>query len=148
MITAINDEAGMKRKFSMKELDAIATLDPKLQIIITEVNKIIPIYIVEGHRGEEAQNAAVAKGTSKIKWPDGKHNKMPSQAVDIAPIFDGKIDWTGKFAAQKFYYMNGVVLAVAAMLGIPLRQGCDFNMNLNVEDDGFKDLPHQELRLA
>ena len=47
--------------------------------------------IVCGHRNKEDQNKAFAEGKSKLKWPKGKHNKLPSQAVDAAPYISGNI---------------------------------------------------------
>lgn len=132
----------MKRKFTPVELDRLNSLELTLQQIVIEVNHIIAIFIIEGHRGEEAQNKYFSEGKSKVKWPEGKHNTMPSKAVDIAPLINGKIEWNN---IQQFAFMNGIVKGVAYLLGIKIRQGIDFNMNNIVTDDKFKDAPHVEL---
>ena len=38
--------------------------------------------ILCGHRGENAQNLAFMMETSQVKWPDSKHNSMPSKGID------------------------------------------------------------------
>ena len=51
-------------------------------------NAVIEHYnctILVGHRGEKAQNKAVADGKSRLIYPKSKHNKKPSKAVDVAP---------------------------------------------------------------
>jgi hypothetical protein len=46
----------------------------------------IDFKILCGHREEKEQNEAFNKGNSKLKWPQSKHNSLPSLAVDIAPF--------------------------------------------------------------
>jgi len=38
-----------------------------------------------GFRNEADQEAAFAAGTSKEHWPNGKHNRRPSDAADVEP---------------------------------------------------------------
>lgn len=38
------------------------------------------------HRNESEQDSAFARGESKLKWPHSKHNKLPSEAIDIFQI--------------------------------------------------------------
>lgn len=142
----INDMyPNMKRKFTLHELERLATLELSLQQIMIEVNHIMAIYIVCGHRNKEEQDKAVQGGFSKVPWPEGKHNKLPSRAVDSAPMIDGKIPWNEKDTVRHFAYMAGIIRAVAHSLGIKIRQGVDFNMNGNIADDKFSDMPHTEL---
>jgi peptidoglycan L-alanyl-D-glutamate endopeptidase CwlK len=132
----------MKRKFSPIELERFSTLHILLQEIVIEANRIIPIFIIEGHRGEAAQNKAFDTGKSKVKWPNGKHNTTPSKAVDIGPIVNGNIPWNNM---QQFAYMNGIIRGIAFSMGVKIRQGIDFNMNGVVTDDKFNDAVHIEL---
>ena len=122
---------------SRRELD---TAHPDLQRVFFEVVKHFDCAVLEGHRGEEAQEEAVRTGKSKIHYPDGKHNKIPSLAVDVAPW---PIDWTDK---ERFYYFAGFVLGIASQMGVSLRWGGDWDGDTDVKDQTFFDLPHFELR--
>jgi peptidoglycan L-alanyl-D-glutamate endopeptidase CwlK len=60
-------------------------LHPDLQKILIHLIKIYDFKILETYRNEEDQNKAFNEGKSKLKYPQSKHNKIPSLAVDIAP---------------------------------------------------------------
>ena len=124
-------------KVSMRRLD---TCDPKLQHLFLVVVEKYDCMIVCGHRNKEDQNKAFTEGKSKLKWPKGKHNTLPSKAVDAAPWINGAICWDDKEVRKFAKY----VLETAKTLGIKIRWGGDFNMN-GLNDDKFKDLVHFEL---
>ncbi len=126
-------------KLSLASQSKLDTCEHDLKAVFEEVIKHVDFVVIEGHRGEEAQNKAFAEGKSKLKWPKGEHNKFPSHAVDVAPY---PIDWNNK---DRFIYFAGVVMGVAAMKGVKLRWGGDFNRNGNPADESFKDLVHFEL---
>jgi peptidoglycan L-alanyl-D-glutamate endopeptidase CwlK len=71
--------------------------------VFTEVIKHFDCTILEGHRGKEAQNEAVRTGKSKVRWPNGNHNKSPALAVDVAPW---PVNWQDR---ERFYYFGGFV---------------------------------------
>lgn len=73
------------------------------------------ITVLCGYRGEKEQNDAFERGTSKLRWPHSKHNRLPSQAVDIAPY---PVDWkdTKRFESLRVY-----ALEVAARIGVSIR---------------------------
>jgi peptidoglycan L-alanyl-D-glutamate endopeptidase CwlK len=80
--------------FSATSKQRLETCDPRLQELLNEAIKHIDFVVLEGHRGEAAQNEAFRKGASKKRWPDGNHNSLPSKAVDIGPYFpEVKVDW-------------------------------------------------------
>lgn len=121
----------------------LATCDPRLQRVLAEAIKHVDFVVVEGHRGKDAQNAAFAKGLSKLRWPNGNHNALPSRAADIAPY---PIDWSEHEAAHlRFAFLMGVVHVCARQLGVKVRFGFDWNRNLDPRDETFLDLPHVEL---
>ena len=126
--------------FGRRSKKNLATCDKKLQKVFNEVIKHIDCSVLEGHRGEELQNKYFNEGKSKVKFPKGKHNANPSNAVDVVPW---PIDWDD---TDRMYYFAGFVKGIAAMLDIPLRWGGDWNDNTEVKDTGFKDLPHFELK--
>lgn len=131
-------------RFGSASLAQLATCDPRLQHILNEAIKHFDFSVLEGHRGQIAQDAAYAKGFSTVRWPHSKHNVAPSRAVDIAPY---PIDWSEKATAQqRFILLAGFILCISAQQGIAVRWGGDWNRNLDTRDEGaFRDLPHFEL---
>jgi hypothetical protein len=96
--------------------------------------------ILEGHRGKRAQNKAYKEGKSKVVYPNGKHNQIPSVAVDAVPY---PIDWEDR---ERMTYFAGFVLGVALRMNLKIRWGGDWNMNTELKDNNFDDLPHFEIR--
>jgi len=127
-------------KFGKVSMGRLDTCDPRLQHLFLVVVEKYDCVIICGHRNKEDQNKAFAEGKSKLKWPKGKHNKLPSQAVDAAPYISGNISWDAgevrKFA--KF------VLETAKALGIKIRWGGDWDGNPTTKNN-FDDLVHFEL---
>lgn len=120
----------------------LRTCDERLQRVIRAVVEDFDVRVLEGHRGEAAQNKAVADGASKLAWPKGKHNAYPSRAVDVVPH---PLDWK---KLNRFYLMAGLVMATAKSMGIKLRWGGAWDQSLT--DAGshppkFLDLPHFEI---
>lgn len=113
--------------------------DPRLQKICEEAIKIFDFKVLCGHRGEQEQNALVKEGKSKTKFPESKHNSLPSKAVDIAPF---PINWNDE---GKFKLLAGIMFGVASMQGVKLRWGGDWNCNWDCNDQTFNDLVHFEL---
>jgi len=129
--------------FSDRSLEQLSTCDERLQRIAHDAIQHVDFTVLEGHRGEEAQNIAFAKGLSKVQWPQGNHNSLPSRAMDIAPY---PIDWSEKATAlARFAFVSGVIYASARRLGIRIRFGWDWNRNLDPRDERFIDWPHVEL---
>lgn len=125
--------------FGKASQEKLATCDPRLQKVFNEVIKHFDCTVIEGHRGEAAQNKAFAEGKSKLKYPQGKHNKTPSLAADVLPY---PIDWND---TNRMRYFAGFVVGIAATMGIKLRWGGDWNQNTELKDNSFNDLPHFEL---
>ena len=126
-------------KFSKQSLERLSTAHPNLQVLFREVVEGFDCSILEGHRDQPTQDKYYNDGKSRLKWPEGKHNKVPSQAVDVAPC---PIDWDD---TARFYYFAGYVKGVADQLGIKIRFGGDWNLNTQVKDETFLDLVHFEL---
>lgn len=127
---------------SKASLLRLQTCHPSLQEILLEAIKFVDFTVVCGNRGEAEQNQAYAIGKSQLKFPDSKHNHMPSLAVDIAPFAGGQIVWNDKeLICNIAYFIKGI----AAAKGINLRLGCDWNGNWKVSDEKFLDAFHLEL---
>ena len=127
-------------RFSKRSLRRLGTCEERLQAIFKKVVKGFDCTIIEGHRGKERQNKAYDEGKSKLRYPKGNHNKVPSSAVDVAPY---PIDWKDR---DRFHFFAGYVLGVAKMMGHKVRWGGDWNMNTQVKDNNFDDLVHFEIR--
>ena len=127
-------------RFGSRSINRLKTCDQKLQELFYEVVKHFDCSILEGHRGEEGQNKAYADGKSKVKHPNGKHNKFPSVAVDVAPY---PIDWSDR---DRFHYFGGFVLGVAKEMGMNIRWGGDWNQDTETKDNKFDDLVHFEIK--
>lgn len=129
--------------FSEASKAQLDTLDGRLRRVLERAIRYYDFSVLEGHRGEDAQNRAFAKGLSQVQWPNGKHNKKPSLAVDIAPY---PIDWSEKSAAvERFAFLAGVVMACAKEEGVKIRWGGDWDVDGDTRDERFRDRPHFEL---
>ena len=126
-------------KFSRNSQEQLLTCEHDLQEIFNHVLQIHDCKIIEGFRGEEKQNAMFDVKLSKVQYPDGKHNRKPSEAIDVAPY---PIDWND---TKRFYYFAGIVKGVAASLGIKIRWGGDWDSDNDLDDQTFMDLVHFEL---
>lgn len=130
-------------RFGKASLAQLATCDERLQKLAHAAIQLVDFTVLEGHRGKEAQNAAHARGASKVKWPHGNHNQSPSRAFDFAPY---PVDWKESAPAlARFAFVAGVMHAEAKRLGIQIRFGWDWNRNLDPRDERFLDWPHVEL---
>ncbi len=133
--------------FGQTSSDRLDTCTENIQKVFYRAVKIYDMSVVWGSRGKETQNKAYSSGHSKLKWPDSKHNKLPSEAIDVIPYPSGWPDKDSKDYHKQvaaFYYMAGVVLAVADMMGVKLRWGGDWDMDDDFADQTFDDLAHFE----
>ncbi|WP_373092520.1 M15 family metallopeptidase [Zhongshania sp.] len=139
----------MKYKFgprSQKHLDAC---HPLLQKVLTRTLNfgVMDFSVIEGHRTIERQQELYAEGKSQIDGVTkrGKHNALPSRAVDIIPYpptVNGVNVWKD---SGRFHVLAGLVYAAAALEGVNIRWGGDWDGDGNNADSSFHDLPHFEL---
>jgi peptidoglycan L-alanyl-D-glutamate endopeptidase CwlK len=124
--------------FSKKSVDRLETCDHRIQMVLKRAITRYDFTVLCGHRNKEEQNDAFERGASKLRWPNSKHNKTPSLAVDVAPF---PIDWDN---LARFRELAAIIMDEADKAGIKLRWGGDFNMN-GKPDDKFVDMPHFEI---
>ena len=124
--------------FGKSSLEKLATCDEDIQRVFKEVVKYFDCTIIEGHRGRAAQHKAYMDGKSELDWPNGKHNSLPSKAVDVMPY---PIDWDD---IQRLCYFAGFVMSTALRMGVKLRWGKDWDGDTDLNDQKFKDGPHFE----
>ena len=125
--------------FSKLSLQRLATCDQRLQDVCHAAIKRIDFTVLCGFRNKQDQNDAFERGFSKVKWPNGRHNKQPSQAVDLAPF---PIDWKN---LDRFKALAMIMLDEATKLHVKITWGGDFNQN-GLPDDKFIDMPHFQTR--
>jgi peptidoglycan L-alanyl-D-glutamate endopeptidase CwlK len=115
-------------RFSHSSASRLATCHIDLQRLFTEVIKTRDCTILCGERGEEEQTKPFNEGHSTVEYPKSRHNRKPSDAVDVAPY---PIDWED---IDRFCEFAGYVLRVAEELGIKVKWGGNWTT--------FKDYPH------
>lgn len=120
--------------FGRLSLERLKTCDPRLQDVAHAAIIRVNFSVACGHRGEQEQNEAFARGFSKLVYPKSRHNTSPSQAMDLVPW---PVDWNN---IEAFKGLAKIVLEEAAKLHIPLEWGGDWAR--------FRDLPHYQLPLG
>ncbi len=132
-------------KFGSRSRTRLLTCDIKLQIICDSVILNYDFTVIWGFRGEEAQNDCFDRGTSTKRFPNSKHNKSPSIAVDIAPWHTDQphIRWDNE---REFVYLAGMIMQAAASRDYDLRWGGNWDMDQDLYDFNKPfDLGHFEL---
>ncbi|RJR27755.1 hypothetical protein C4561_01485 [candidate division WWE3 bacterium] len=149
-------------------VDKLRTCCRSLQLLVEDVSRYYNVKVLWGWRSQKWQDDAFARGTTKLKWPDSKHNFVDpetgdpcSLAVDITQVIDGKpimcvepTDWSNKVAVNRYhgelrqlYFFSGGVLICGLKQGLKLRWGGDWNSDLSLLNNKFNDLFHWELVL-
>jgi len=131
--------------FSDSSKAKLATCNPELQMKVNYVIQYFDCTIVCGYRNKEAQDKAFKNGFSKVKFPNSKHNRHPSNAVDVCPY---PIEWEN---VERMRYFIGFVKGIAKMLlkygqtDYELITGIDWDNDTILKDQRFNDFPHFEL---
>lgn len=118
-------------------------IDPRLQVLVTRLrDEVMDITLVSGYRDRELQNSLFENEASTLRYPDSKHNRKPSVAVDIQPHpyprYEPKL-WGA------LGYLAGRAWAIAQDEGFSIRWGGDWNGNGDLTDQTFDDLFHLEI---
>lgn len=133
--------------FSQESFSKLSTCHLDLQALFYEVIKTFDCTILKGFRNEEEQEAAFSSGHTQLRWPDGKHNKQPSLAIDVSPY---PVDWNN---TKRFYWFAGYVMGIAERLKDEgkithsIRWGGDWDRDYDINDNKFNDLVHFEIVL-
>jgi hypothetical protein len=127
-------------RFGTRSRNALHSCDERLKKVFNEVIKTVDCAVLEGHRDKVKQNKYYKEGKTKLQYPLGRHNELPSRACDVVPY---PIDWNDR---ERFHLFAGFVLGIAKSMGINLRWGGDWDQDWEVNDNKFDDFPHFELR--
>jgi len=116
-------------KYSDSSMDKLLSCDSDLIKLFTEVINHIDNTITDGHRDMKTQNMYynMEPQRSKVEYPNSKHNKLPSRAIDAVPY---PIDYKDRERIREF---RGIVYGIASQMNIKLRKTIEW------------DLPHFEL---
>ena len=125
-------------KFSKTSEARLSTCHRDLQAVCRELIKQFDFSVLEGHRGEKAQNAAFERGNSHVRYPNSAHNKTPSLAVDIAPY---PIDWGDLGRFREMIYRFDAVACV-----LRTRGEIQSRFEYGAFWPNFKDYPHVEIK--
>jgi peptidoglycan L-alanyl-D-glutamate endopeptidase CwlK len=105
------------------------------------------------------------QGFSKVQFPNGEHNKIPSEAVDAMPwpvVWPEKILAWLKFHIDqdpeapelkkdleellRIYHFSGMIRGIGKARKIDIRWGGDWDSDTFFSDQNFNDLAHYERR--
>lgn len=144
------------RDFDKLSNERLETCHPELKLLFRYVIRYLDCMVACGHRNEAEQNKVVATGYSQIKWPNGKHNAYPSNAVDVYPTpvkLHSKNEREKEIYKIKMAYFAGQVKAIARQLkenGLmkhDLIWGNDWDDDGDIAEHNFLDYCHFELKL-
>lgn len=133
--------------FGEESRKQLATCHPELQLLFNEVIKFYDCKVLEGYRNQADQEKAFNAGNSKLHYPNGKHNRLPSIAADVSPF---PVNWND---TKRFYWFAGFVLGIAVQLKsqgkmqFDVRYGGDWDNDKDINDQTFNDLVHFELAM-
>ena len=129
-------------RFGRNSRKQLSTADGRLQEIAHIVLKIKDHSVIKGHRNQREQHTAYLDGHSELDWPNGKHNALPSLAIDVQtyPLPD-----TNQELREEQLYLLGLYKGVAYMKGIPVRSGSDWDRDGEIADTSFDDFYHVEI---
>ena len=133
----------MSREWGERSAKVRATLSVDLKKVVDRIlAEVADISLTSGHRGKEEQNGLFRDGKSTLEYPQSKHNRYPSIAVDFQPYPRPKRD-VKLWAALA--YVAGQAIAIGKEEGIEIRWGGDWNRNGDLTDNNFDDLFHLEI---
>lgn len=125
--------------FSKQSSEILNTCDPRLIDLCNEVNKLYDFSVICGYRDKAGQDKAVEDGTTKLEYPNSKHNTNPSKAIDIVPY---PVDWKD---TNRFILLAGLMTGIGHMKGYTIRWGGAWNGLRDMKNNKFNDLPHFEI---
>ncbi len=128
--------------FGANSSHALAGADGRLRRIARKVIVIKDHSILKSHRPKAEQDDAFASGKSKLEWPHGKHNVVPSLAIDVQTY---PRPYSARDLREEQYYLLGLYVGIGAEMGIELRTGADWDDDGEVTDNGWDDLFHVEI---
>lgn len=127
---------------ALRREEKLSGVHPDLVKLVRKAAEKYNLVMLEGVRDISRQKELFEQGKSKTL--ESKHLIQKDgwcHAVDVAP---DPIDWNDReqFVALSFYLKG-----LADAMGINIRQGVDWDSDLNIKEHSFFDGPHLELKL-
>lgn len=132
---------------SRRSESSLVSVHPDLAQVLRQslLLGVLDFIVIEGHRTEDRQEMLFRQRKTQVHWPKGKHNALPSLAVDIMPVVPTGVDVWSAAALVYWYSVAHVVLATAAFCGTRVRWGGDWDGDRDLTEERFRDLGHFEL---
>ena len=119
------------------------TLRADLQWLMDRILlEVADISLIKGHRNKADQNKAYDEGHSQLRWPNGKHNSYPSNAVDFQPY---PMPERKEKLWASLAYIAGRAIEIGKRRGMKVRWGGDWDGDGDLTDQNFDDLFHLEV---
>lgn len=137
-----------------KSTELLSKAHPAWTLIIQAALLYIDIQVVESLRDKDTQNRFAAEGKSKLKYPEGRHNrtldpKFAEKSLELSDALDLVIHPFGYTTpgTKAIVYAAGIIRAEAKRLGFTVRWGGDWNSDgaMNDRRGEFYDPWHFEL---
>ena len=80
-------------KYGDRSESSISTCTDFIQRVFRKTLELFDHSALEGHRGKIKQDHYYDTHKSKLKYPNGKHNSIPSMALDAVPY---PVYWVSK----------------------------------------------------
>ena len=116
-------------KFSDRSLVKLEQCHPDIIKLFMEVVTGFDCTVVEGHRDEDRQKELFELGKTQLLWPNSKHNKKPSEGIDMVPY---PVDWEDR---ERFLFFGGYVMGKADSMKIGLRWGGGWDRDTQVRGE-------------
>jgi peptidoglycan LD-endopeptidase CwlK len=132
-------------KLGAGSLAVRAELHPKWQRVIDRLVELLTkdgrydVKLLDGWRSHAEQLAAYKSGKSQKKPGTSLHETWPSRAVDMTLY---PVRWKDEIG---FGVLAGFAFAAAALEGVRIRWGGDWDQDGDTTDETFRDLNHFEL---
>lgn len=117
----------------------LMTCHPRLVDVVETASKYLPLRVIHGRRSNELQDELYAQGKTKLRGGQSKHNKNPSDAVDVVIL---PVDWHDTL---RFYFVAGFIMGIAAEKGVRLIWGGNWKKDFDFKSNKFNDLVHFEM---
>lgn len=129
-------------KYWSKSKENFDSLHPILKDVVLFVLDHMDIEVFYGYRTQAEQNKLFGEKKSKVTYPHSKHNKSPSQAMDLQIYEDGKATWD----TEKYKQLYHLVMFYALNNELNIRWGGNWDGdNTILDDQSFDDLMHFEI---
>jgi peptidoglycan L-alanyl-D-glutamate endopeptidase CwlK len=131
------------RKWGKKSQKVYDELDPRLQRVCDRIlHEVADVSLIDGFREEVRQNHYYVTNRSSVQWPNSKHNKQPSLAVDLQPY---PMPQRKEKLWAALAYIAGRAIQIGIEEGVIIRWGGDWNQDGDLTNQKFDDLFHLEI---